>query len=292
VPSISKKPEIKRPEPREMREEKERPKPRHASTKPKRSKNDIFTIAELNTTSQEPNMSYDADIIRDYNPPPKNPNNSYDGGRVKKFNMLMPLNMKSKTTLKHIKDNSADEKPEFDESYVQLCSTIAQMISNFSMMDNTDEAELGINNLVTEFRKCNPFFVKLSHFTGSEIIKNSNIIVIKNQTLYSEHEYNQNSYIILYGAVFLKNKSMGLYKECLIGESLGEESVLEHQFNKGETAKVIEETALIEITNPFLLRLKVLLKDSYPSDYMILIGMLKKNMMQKKSLRAIGNLKV
>lgn len=35
-------------------------------------------------------------------------------------------------------------------------------------------------------------------------------------------------------------------------------------------------------------KLKVILKESYPSDYMILVGMLKKNLLQKKSIRAAG----
>jgi hypothetical protein len=39
-------------------------------------------------------------------------------------------------------------------------------------------------------------------------------------------------------------------------------------------------------------KLKATLKASYPSDYMILTGGLKKNLLQKKSLRALGTLKI
>jgi len=53
---------------------------------------------------------------------------------------------------------------------------------------------------------------------------------------------------------------------------------------------VVDETAVVEIPLPFMEKLKVILKESYPSDFMILTQCLKKNLMQKKSLRAIGSL--
>jgi hypothetical protein len=106
------------------------------------------------------------------------------------------------------------------------------MLTNFASVRNTSDADIGVHNVVSEFRKYNPFFAKISHFTGMEILKNCNIIVLKNQNLYTEHEYNPNTYIIAYGAVYLKSKGLGLFKQCLLGESLGEESILDHNHNK------------------------------------------------------------
>jgi hypothetical protein len=106
------------------------------------------------------------------------------------------------------------------------------MLANYSIIRNTPDADIGINTIVTEFRKNNPMLLKLSHFTVSEIIRSCNVLIFKNQTIYQEGEHNRNTYIILYGAVYLKSKMMGLFKQCLIGDSLAEESVLEQRHTK------------------------------------------------------------
>ena len=51
---------------------------------------------------------------------------------------------------------------------------------------------------------------------------------------------------------------------------------------RSETAQIVEEAALLELSQPFLEKLKESLYAGYRSDYTLLLGILRKNLNQKR----------
>jgi len=56
-------------------------------------------------------------------------------------------------------------------------------------------------------------------------------------------------------------------------------------FCRQETAQVIEETALLEVNITFIHHLRDVLSAGFRSDYILFLGILRKNMNQKKVIR-------
>ena len=61
------------------------------------------------------------------------------------------------------------------------------------------------------------------------ILSNSRIFVFNNHILYKEGDYHPYMYIILYGKIFLKNKSTGIFSECIAGDTFAEENIIDQQ---------------------------------------------------------------
>jgi hypothetical protein len=83
-----------------------------------------------------------------------------------------------------------------------------------------------LRDLLGELRVYNNLFAKLSYFTGMDIINFSKMYVYDKVVLYKEGDESNYSFIILYGRVILKTKSLGVFRECLLGETLGEEILM------------------------------------------------------------------
>ena len=111
------------------------------------------------------------------------------------------------------------------------CEKISKLFNNLALLES-EQKEASIQNFVDEIRIKNSIFIKLSYFSALEFLKNCDIIKIKNQSLYQQNEYNEFTYIVLYGRVFLKNIQVGIFKECIMGETLAEEAIIEHNFTK------------------------------------------------------------
>jgi hypothetical protein len=95
-----------------------------------------------------------------------------------------------------------------------------------------EEFESNIDLLVFELKKEHSFFQKLSYRILKEILRCGHIVTIKNQNLYMENDYNEYAYIVLYGKLYLKTKSLGVFADCPTGNTIGEEAILENSFVK------------------------------------------------------------
>lgn len=100
-----------------------------------------------------------------------------------------------------------------------------------TVTNNTD-FESNIDLLVFELKKEHSFFQKLSYRIMKEILRCGQIVSIKNQNLYVESDYSEYAYIILYGKLYLKTKSLGVFADCSTGNTIGEEAILENHFIK------------------------------------------------------------
>ena len=92
--------------------------------------------------------------------------------------------------------------------------------------------ETKIDHLVAELKRDNDLFQKLSYRILKEIMKGCNIITLKNQYLYKENSQGESGYIVLYGQVYLKTRSLGVFAECYIGDSLAEEAIVEQDLQR------------------------------------------------------------
>lgn len=109
---------------------------------------------------------------------------------------------------------------------------MSKLITNCQKGLNDADFEISIQELINEIKKNHPLLSKFSYVALKEIIKGCSIVNIKNQCLYKEKEHNEYAYIIIYGEVYLKSKTLGVFKQCSIGDSVGEEAVIDDIYTK------------------------------------------------------------
>ena len=106
-----------------------------------------------------------------------------------------------------------------------MITKISNIISSFDLEEN-------LEHLIGELKKEHPIFQKLSYRCLKEMLRLCDFFTIKNQNLYTENENSEGCYILLYGHVFLKNKTLGVFTESFIGDTFAEEAILENNFTK------------------------------------------------------------
>lgn len=109
---------------------------------------------------------------------------------------------------------------------------MANLLAKCANVENNYDFDIVMENLIQELRKYHAILSKLSYKAVNEIMRTCSIINIKNQELYREKENNEFCYIILSGEVYLKSKVFGVFKRCLVGESVGEEAIIDNHFLK------------------------------------------------------------
>jgi len=159
-----------------------------------------------------------------------------------------------------------------------LISKISSIITSFDLEEN-------LEHLIGELKKEHPIFQKLSYRCLKEMLRLCDFFTIRHQNLYTENENSEGCYILLYGHVFLKNKTLGVFTESFIGDTLAEEAILENNFTKKETAQVLEEAGFLEISGAFLDKLQ---HSPLKEDYQGILSILKKNYKKKKNLRTLN----
>ncbi|KAL4438899.1 hypothetical protein ABPG74_016619 [Tetrahymena malaccensis] len=179
-----------------------------------------------------------------------------------------------------------------DQKYKLICQRIAVKMT-YIPAEYSSRSEQYLRDLLAELKIYNPVFSNISYFTGVNILRLSRIYVYEEDSdIYTENQPSNSSFLILYGRVSLSNKENGEFKECIMGETIGEEAVLgpeEKNISRFETATAMEETSMCEVNREFLEKFRISCSEKgLQDDYTSIVTLLKKNFVQKKTLRLLN----
>jgi hypothetical protein len=175
-----------------------------------------------------------------------------------------------------------------EEDLTLASSLIGNLLDEIISQGEIDENNPIFMQFVQEIRKSNVLFAKLSPKTTVEILKNQRILIYNSQYVYRQAQKVQSSYLILFGRVVLSTQDNGPIKECLMGDTLSEEALVEKGplGKQQESAKAIEKSGIIEINQAEYEQLRqVLHSRGLKSDFLILHSALSRNLVSKRVVR-------
>ncbi|EAS00688.2 cyclic nucleotide-binding domain protein (macronuclear) [Tetrahymena thermophila SB210] len=202
---------------------------------------------------------------------------------------------RGKSSQKQKRQSSKKSKGQVDfdeQKYKLICQRIAVKMT-YIPAEYSSRSEQYLRDLLAELKIYNPVFSNISYFTGVNILRLSRIYVYEEDSdIYTENQPSNSSFLILYGRVCLSSKDNGEFKESIMGETIGEEAVLgpeDKNINRFETATAMEETSMCEINREFLEKFRISCSEKgLQDDYMSIVTLLKKNFIQKKTLRLLN----
>ncbi|KAL4483073.1 hypothetical protein ABPG74_019099 [Tetrahymena malaccensis] len=168
--------------------------------------------------------------------------------------------------------------------YQQICNRLSLRIATIPQ-DFSERDELFLKDLLTDLRTFNTLFAKFQYFTGMHLLTVGKMYQVNKKSIYTEKSQGTSFYIILYGRVILKTKSEGVYKECIMGDTFGEDYIITKQEDKRqETAKATDETCILEFFDKDLETLKCkCLKDHLRDDFTKFLSLIRRGYLSKKS---------
>ncbi|KAL4512491.1 hypothetical protein ABPG72_020328 [Tetrahymena utriculariae] len=168
--------------------------------------------------------------------------------------------------------------------YQQICNRLSLRVATIPQ-DFSERDELFLKDLLTDLRTFNTIFAKLQYFTGMHLLTVGKMYQVNKKSIYTEKSQGTSFYIILYGRVILKTKGEGVFKECIMGDTFGEDYIITKQEDKRqETAKVTDETCILEFFDKDLEILKCkCLKDHLRDDFTKLLSLIRRGYLSKKS---------
>ncbi|EAR90278.2 cyclic nucleotide-binding domain protein (macronuclear) [Tetrahymena thermophila SB210] len=168
--------------------------------------------------------------------------------------------------------------------YQQICNRLSLRVATIPQ-DFSERDELFLKDLLTDLRTFNTLFAKFQYFTGMHLLTVGKMYQVNKKSIYTEKSQGVSFYIILYGRVILKTKAEGIYKECIMGDTFGEDYIITKQEDKRqETAKATDETCILEFYDKDLETLKCkCLKDHLRDDFTKLLSLIRRGYLSKKS---------
>lgn len=83
-----------------------------------------------------------------------------------------------------------------------------------------------MQDFLSELRTHNSFFKSISADTALDLLKRCEVLIYENEFIYRKGDTTDTCLLVLYGNIALHSTEAGVFKECLMGDTLSEENIL------------------------------------------------------------------
>lgn len=182
--------------------------------------------------------------------------------------------------------NGLNNQAVTSKNYDEWCHLVKLCFDSES--ENSD-----VSVSMIELMRLHPVLNKMSFYGVRDLIKNCHLVKLRpNQLLYRQDETFDSVYIVIFGKLVLHHKTLGALGVIGMGQTLGEETLVERvlnpkpnnktQANKKDAVYSQCESYLLEFGEPDFKRIRdLILRGGSKSDYFHLTRLLTHNYSQK-----------